>query len=76
MITRDLQCCDDVCNKPKKRVAQKANTTIPGQRSFRTSGTRSDSVVAEGLAQLSRGNGEREQYLEPIREQVRHKAVR
>jgi FMN-dependent NADH-azoreductase len=35
-----------------------------------------DFVVAEGLAQLGRGNGEREQYLEPIREQVRHKAVR
>jgi FMN-dependent NADH-azoreductase len=33
-----------------------------------------DFVVAEGLAQLGRGNGEREQYLEPIREQVRHKA--
>lgn len=31
-------------------------------------------VVAEGLAQLDRGNGEHEQYLQPIREQVRCKA--
>lgn len=34
-----------------------------------------DFVVAEGIAHLDRGRGEREQYLAPIREQVRHKAV-
>jgi FMN-dependent NADH-azoreductase len=33
-----------------------------------------DFVTAEGLAHLDRDNGEREQYLEPIREQVRLKA--
>jgi FMN-dependent NADH-azoreductase len=33
-----------------------------------------DFVVAEGVAHLDRGNGEREHYLQPIREQVRLKA--
>ena len=33
-----------------------------------------DFVVAEGVAYLDRGNGEREHYLQPIREQVRLKA--
>ena len=33
-----------------------------------------DFVVAEGVAHRDRGNGEREQYLKPIREQVRFKA--
>jgi FMN-dependent NADH-azoreductase len=33
-----------------------------------------DFVTAEGVAHLDRDNGEREQYLEPIREQVRLKA--
>jgi FMN-dependent NADH-azoreductase len=33
-----------------------------------------DFVVAEGIAQLDRGNGEREEYLKPIREQVRRSA--
>jgi len=33
-----------------------------------------DFVVAEGIANLDRGRGEREEYLAPIREQVRHKA--
>ena len=33
-----------------------------------------DVVVAEGIANLDRGRGEREQYLAPIRQQVRHKA--
>ena len=31
-------------------------------------------VAAEGIAHLDRNNGEREQYLKPIREQVRFKA--
>jgi FMN-dependent NADH-azoreductase len=33
-----------------------------------------DFVAAEGVAHLDRDNGEREQYLKPIREQVRFKA--
>ena len=33
-----------------------------------------DFVVAEGVAHLDRGNGEREQYLQPIRHQLRLKA--
>jgi FMN-dependent NADH-azoreductase len=33
-----------------------------------------DFVVAEGVAHLDRGKGEREQYLQPIREQLRRKA--
>ena len=33
-----------------------------------------DFVVAEGIANLDRTNGEREQYLKPILEQVRRKA--
>jgi FMN-dependent NADH-azoreductase len=32
-----------------------------------------DFVVAEGVAQLDRSNGEREQYLQPIRERLRQK---
>jgi FMN-dependent NADH-azoreductase len=35
-----------------------------------------DFVVAEGIAHLDRGKGERDQYLKPIREQVRLKAGR
>jgi FMN-dependent NADH-azoreductase len=33
-----------------------------------------DFVTAEGVANLDRQNGERERYLEPIRDQVRFKA--
>ena len=33
-----------------------------------------DFVAAEGVAHLDRGNGEREQYLKPIRERLRFKA--
>ena len=33
-----------------------------------------DFVVAEGITHLDRGEGEREQYLKPIREQLVRKA--
>jgi FMN-dependent NADH-azoreductase len=36
--------------------------------------TEIDFVVAEGVAQLDRGKVERDEYLQPIREHVRHKA--
>jgi len=36
MVTPDLPGCDDVCKKAQDPVAQKANTTIPRQRSYRT----------------------------------------
>ncbi|MBV8278173.1 MAG: NAD(P)H-dependent oxidoreductase [Verrucomicrobia bacterium] len=36
--------------------------------------TEIDFVAAEGVAQLDGSNGEREQYLRPIRERVQHKA--